>query len=941
MDAVAFGAFLLRPTQRLLTEDGKEVRLGGRAFDILVTLIERRGEIVSHEELRERVWGGTSVDEGSLRVQMSALRKVLGESRVGERYIRNEPGRGYCFVGSVTAAEAPDDTPQASVGSHGWTPAPPTRLTRTVGRESFVELVSTQLPVSRFVTIIGAGGVGKTTVAIDVAERLFEGYRHGACFADLASLQSPELVPSALASFLGLGIYSEDPMPGVKAFLRDRHMLLLLDNCEHVIEAAAVFAEEILSVARNVHILATSREPLRASGEWVRRLPPLEQPPAASASSAAVALTFPAIQLFAERARASSSDFELNDQNSETAAELCRRLEGIPLAIELAAARVGELGLRGLAARLGERFSLMMKGRRTALPRHQTLRGTLDWSHELLAADERAVLRRISVFAGGFSSESAVAVGAFGELADDSTRETLANLVSKCLVSVDVSGDDERYRLFDMTRHYAREKLEASNELTSVQRRHAEHLCALFERAEADWERMTTATWKARYGRHVDDVRAAIAWGYAPEGDAAISVRLTALTGPLWIQLALLTEQRGLVDRALASNAARTPPDRMLELRLTAAQGNLLFHTAGPLVDSETDAAFKHCIELAEQLGDEGHRLRALTGCCAVRIMRGSYPEALTFAEKFNASPSGANSPAANRTLAHNLHYLGDLPRARRHLDAALAVVDDVRRIRNTSGVQYDHGVTVHTILARTLWLTGRPDRALEVAREAVEEARAIDHVVSLSLTLATSACPLAFVIGGRAMAQPFLELLRETALRHSMIRWQHWVEAYDVAMTRRDERMGSALEARMSQLADSPIDGPQLENLAILGDAFTDDRLVEHAAAGSGGWCADEMVRARGEMVLRSSGDTATAEALFRQALEHARSAGARAWELRAATSLARLLRDTKREAEAKGLLGEAIAAFSEGRDSVDVTTAIAVMGTLGSGEVSAQADR
>lgn len=930
MEAVAFGPFVLRPAQRLLTEDGKEVRLGGRAFDILVALVERRGEIVGHDELRERVWRGTTVDEGSLRVQMSALRKVLGESRAGERYIRNEPGRGYVFVAQVGPAEPLVESASARADGPKWTPAPPTRLTRTVGREAFVELASSQLAVSRFVTVIGAGGVGKTTVAIDVAERVFDRYPDGACFADLASLRGPELVPSALASFLGLGIYSGDPMPGIKAFLQDRRMLVVLDNCEHVIDAAAVLAEEILAVARGVHVLATSREPLRAAGEWVRRLPPLEAPPESTGASAEAALGFPAMQLFVERARASSSDFELDDRNSEVAAELCRRLEGIPLALELAAARVGELGLRGLASRLGERFALMMKGRRTALPRHQTLRGTLDWSHDLLAEDERAVLRRVSVFAAGFLFPSAVAVCGFGALSADTIQETLANLVSKCLVSVDVSGDEERYRLFDMTRHYAREKLEASQEHGLASRRHAEHLCAFFERAEADWEAMTTAAWKARYARLVDDVRLAIAWCASPEGDPAIGVRLTALTGPLWIQLALLDEQRGLVERALASNAASATPDRALELGLTAALGNVLFHTAGPLVDAETDAAFARCIALADTLGNEGQRLRALTGCCAVRIMRGSYPEALVFAEKFNESPSGADSPAANRTLAHNLHYLGDFPRARRHLDAALAVVDDVRRIRNTSGVQYDHGVTVRTISARTSWLLGRPDEAMRTARAAVDDALAIDHVVSLSLTLATSACPLAFVAFGREAARPFLELLRETARRHSMIRWQHWVEAYDLAMTRRDEREGTPLEARMTRLASSPIDGPQLENLAILGDAFTDERLVVQAASGSGGWCADEMLRARGEILLRHGGDPAEAEALFRRALEQARAAGLRAWELRAATSLGRLVRGTGRAAASRAALEAVLATFVEGHTSVDYRAGVEVLATL-----------
>jgi len=291
-----------------------------------------------------------------------------------------------------------------------------------------------------------------------------------------------------VASTVGLTIHSENVLAGLAAYLRDKEMLIVLDSCEHIIDAAAALAEQIIGGATGVHILATSREPLRAKAERVHRLPPLASPPSAPGLTAAEALAFPAVQLFVERASESLENFELSDADASVVAEICRRLEGIALAIELAATRVDSLGVHELSALVGDRFWLLRQGRRTALSRHRTLAAALDWSYEFLPETERTILRRLSVFAGAFSLDSATAVIAGLGILGPEIVESLANLVAKSLVSADVGGAVAQYRLLDTTRAYALQKLSESGELEALERRHAEHHQNLFEQAGAERE---------------------------------------------------------------------------------------------------------------------------------------------------------------------------------------------------------------------------------------------------------------------------------------------------------------------------------------------------------------------------------------------------------------------------------------------------------------------
>jgi DNA-binding winged helix-turn-helix (wHTH) protein len=325
-EVFSFGPFQLLREQRELREAGRPVRLGNRALEILIALIEQPGVVVGKKALLDRVWPNKTVEEASLRVHIAALRKTLGDGRSGVRYVENFSGRGYRFLAPVTRLRGMKSLTAAPVEQSHRRRNLPLPLARMLGRMQFVRSIVTRLPQRRFVTIAGSGGIGKTTVALTVAHSLVESYPHGAHFVDLASLADPRRVPETFASSLGISAFSDDPMPGILAFVKDKGMLIVLDSCEHVIEAAASLAEKVLKAAPNVHLLVTSREPLRAEGEWVHRLLPLETPSQGASLSRTEALTFPAVQLFVEHATASLDTFTLEDADVPIVAEICRGL---------------------------------------------------------------------------------------------------------------------------------------------------------------------------------------------------------------------------------------------------------------------------------------------------------------------------------------------------------------------------------------------------------------------------------------------------------------------------------------------------------------------------------------------------------------------------------------------------------------------------------------
>jgi predicted ATPase/DNA-binding winged helix-turn-helix (wHTH) protein len=935
----SFGPFRFLPAQQRLLEGERLVRLGSRALEILAALVERPGELVTKRELMARAWPNIVVEEGNLKVHVAALRKALGEGQPGGRYVATVSGRGYRFVAQVKPS-APGATlalqSTAAVPAHNLPSSP----TRTIGRASTIDALRKQLPESRFVTVVGPSGIGKTTVALAAAESLVGDYEHGAYFVDLAPLQDPQFVPSAIAAALGLTISGESEISGLIASLHGKRMLIVLDSCEHAIEAAASLAEQIVRSTPRVHILATSREPLRAAGEHVHRLSPLKSPSGSFGLTAAKALTFSAVELFVERAAASVDGFQLTDHDAPVVADICRKLEGVALAIELAATRVDAFGIRELSALLNDRFRLLRQGTRTALTRHRSLAAALDWSYEFLPEQERIILRRLSMFAGVFTLESATAVAQGAGVTVAEVIEGVANLVAKSLVSADIGGAVVRYRLLDTTRAYALQKLTENGELEGLARRHAEHHRELFERAEAEWTKRGGAEWQADYGHKIDDVRSALNWAFSPGGDVSIGVTLTVAAIPLWMHLSLMDECRMCVERALASEPAKLRRSDRDEMKLLTALGAALLYGRGPL--PETDDVWSKALQIAERLGDSEYQLRALWGLTIYRVYIGNYRAALELARTYrtvaNKKGDAADRLSCDRLTATALHYLGEQTNARRRLDRMLSRYVAPAHRSHIARFQFDQLVAARSTLSHILWLQGFPDQAVRSARETLEVAQATDHALSLCNALGHATFPVALYVGDLEAAEQFLSMLLNFLADHPLTVWNALglclrglllVKQGDITglpLLRsaldelRDMRFHLRYAAYLGMLADGLVAAGQIAQARA-----TIEEALEWSERSEERWYMSELLRIKGELSRLEGSAVAvrTAEDHYREALDWASRQDALSWELRAATSLAQLWDQHGRTREADQLLSSVYRRFNEGFETSDLKTA------------------
>jgi predicted ATPase/DNA-binding winged helix-turn-helix (wHTH) protein len=947
--AIEFGRFRILPHRRELLVEDRPLELGGRAFDVLMALIEASGAVVSKDALMNRVWPDRIVEENALHAQISALRRAFAADR---DLIRTIAGRGYQFTGAIrTVSTAPNAPAFPGMAQPPSTPSrPPTNLpepvSELIGRDVVLHDILDLSASHRLVTLVGAGGIGKTRLGIEAARHLLPRFADGVWAIELATLSDPELVSVAVATALGLELASGMTSPQIVAnALRSKQLLLLLDNCEHVVDAAARMIDSLLRNNPSASVIATSREPLRAEGEWVYPVPPLAVP-AEARLNGEDPLRYGAVRLFVERARAAAPFPSPNARKVAVVAEICRRLDGIPLAIELAAARAAFFGIEGLAARLDDRFLLLTGGRRTAMPRHQTLRATLDWSYELLTEPERVVLRRLAIFVGGFPLQAAIAIAADDKIAASEVDECVANLVAKSLVTAGSGGAKMRYRLLQTTRAYALEKLAQAGEFDATVRRHARRYQDVFESAEAEMETLQTDEWLADYVPRIGDLRAALDWAFSPGGDASIGVALTAAAVPLWMHLSLMEECSGRVERALAVVAAGAGRDAHREMQLYAALTASRLYTRGAV--AEVGAFGTKALEIAERLDDAEYQLRSLWGLWSFLINDGQQCVALTMAQRFYTlavERSDRNDHlTGERMIGTSQYYLGDFLSARRHLEHVLAHYVAPVQKRKIVRFEVDQPTAARAYLARIAWLQGLPDQAMRTAESTVVDARATDHAISLGLALALAACPIALFTGDLAAAEHYVEMLLDHSARHELARWHAFGRSYQGALLFQRGDLSGGLRLLRAGFDEPGATGsiprfftfPMAEALGRAGQIADGLAAIEEAIVRSERsderWATAELLRVKGELFLLQGGPeaAAAAEGLFRQALDWARRQGAPSWELRCATSLARLMRDQGRIEEARDLLGSVYARFSEGFGTVDLTTAKALLDQL-----------
>jgi predicted ATPase/DNA-binding winged helix-turn-helix (wHTH) protein len=942
--ALCFGPFRLSIAERLLTRNGAPQPLNGRALDLLVALVSRPNQTIDKRALMAQVWPDVTVGEGSLRFHMAQLRKLLGDGKDGARYISTLAGRGYSFVAAISPSGEADQPGNAATASE-FPANLPGRLQRMLGRDDSVSALAAQLAVARFVTITGTGGVGKTTVAVAVGHDLIAAFAGAVLFVDFGAVSDPAMPAAALAAMLGLSVRSDDAVPGVIAYLRDKRVLLILDNCEHLIEAAASLAERIFRSAPHVHVLATSREALRVAGEHVYPLEPLAFPPEDSGPANAAALAFPAAQLFVERAAACGARLQLTDADAAVVAHICRRLDGVALAIELAAGRVAAYGLRQTAELLDQRLSLLWQGQRTAPPRQRTLQATLDWSYSLLSALERRVLRRLAVFLGYFTMHAALAV-----VTDDMADQALVlgaidSLIAKSMVAPRPLGAMMRYRLLETTRDYAIAVGADDDGRNGAAARHANYYRQWLEQIRAEWPNLSNPVERQYCLAGLHNVRAALEWCFGGNGDLQIGIPLAAAAAHVFLALSLPAECHRWAERAIQALDEPALGGRE-EMLLQAALGMSLMFTHG--MSEAAHTALLRSLAIAEQREDARNQLQLLAPLHMFHLRMGDYKTTLHYARRsaaLAATLADPNPIKLSQTLAGiTQHLIGGLDRARLALEAAIEHAPGSQQI-TAIYLGFDHRLWACAALARTLWQQGHPVQAIDRVRQAIADAENIGHPVTTAIVV-NWCISVFFWSGDLRSAEVHIDRFIAHAEYHALGPYLAVGRGRkgELAIRRNDPASGvdmlrsclAEFRATRYELLTTEFSISLIQGLMALG-AFAEAasvaaetrRMIE--ANGDFGYLP-EVLRLQGRLCLSMSQPSEhDAETSLTQSLELSRRQGAMAWELRTAVDLAALLADQGRQDPARALLQRLIDRFTEGAGTPDLIAAEGLLTRLG----------
>jgi len=928
------GSWEIDASRRELRVGGVPVPLGVRAFEIIEALVRSAGELVTKDELMERVWPGAIVEENTLHVHISAIRKALGADR---GMLKTVSGRGYRLLGSWTirdghSAREPRAPEPARTSARPFLTNVPVAAAALIGRETAVQDLQDLLSAYRVVTLTGPGGIGKTVLAAEVARRLFPTLEGDVVLAELASLSDPGLVAYRVASVLGLRLGASQVSPeAVARAIGPRKLLLVLDNCEQVVDDVAKLAETIVRLCPSTSILATSREVLRIDGEYAYRVAPLDVP-AREQSETRNVLEHSAVQLFMARTKALRPDFFARDQKVLGRAAICRHLDGIPLAIEFAAARAASLGVRQVADRLDDRFALLTVGRRTALPRHQTLRAALDWSYELLPEAERRLLRHLAIFPAGFTLEATEAV--MSDRGYDLTTG-ISNLVSKSLVAIDGSASAGRWRLLETIRAYALEKLADSGEAGDAARAHAEFFRDLVASARPASQSDPPPGSLTVCIEEIDNLRGALEWSFSASGDSGVGTTLAAAAGPAFLEMSLLTECHRWTELAIGALDSKSMGTR-LEMELRTSLGISLMFTLGN--KEEVQAAFDRGLELAEALADSLYRLRLLTALHIYKTRIGDFRSALALGERSLAVAKRLNDPSsttlAEWTVGVAHHLIGNQREALTHCESAMRRLP-VPRWATIFQLGYDRRIVALVALARALWLNGQPDRAADVARFTVTEAEALENPVTLCIAMIYTTYVFLWT-GDWPTAETMIARIIAYAAKHSLgpyhavglgLRAELSIKAGDPETGIRLSRdCLETLRANRHEILNSVFATDLAEGLAMQGKyeeaLATIEAAIAHVAQNADSFDMPEMLRIKGE-ILAGLGRFAESEACLLRSLEWARRQAAVGWELRAALSLARRWSKDNRGADASALLAPVYAKFREGFESADVREA------------------
>jgi predicted ATPase/DNA-binding winged helix-turn-helix (wHTH) protein len=937
-----FGPFELSSKERVLRRDGVVLPLGGRALDILIYLAGRPGEVIAKQELIDHVWPDVTVEEGSIRVHVAAIRKALGDGQFGNRYIANIKGRGYSFVGNVVSRAGGTESGNAKFRQQGRLPVRPIMM---IGREMVVSEISDKLREERFVTLLGPGGIGKTTIALAVGRAVADEFGGKVHFVDLESLTDPRHVAGAVATSLGLALKSKDPGVELVDLVRSQKLLIILDSCEHVIEAVALVAEQLYQETEQIHVLTTSRELLKVEGEHCCRILPLDVPPDGSEQTAHAVLRYPAVQLFVRRVAARAGSVVLTDEEAPFVAEMCRRLDGIPLAIELAAGQVAVLGIKNTVARLVSRLELLNLSHRTAVHRHRTLKAALDWSYDLLSDAERIVLRRIAPFVGDFTLEGAryvageLGVGA-GEIFD-----AIAGLVEKSLIATRIDETQARYRLLDTTRAYALEKLEEHAEVNLVLRRHAEYVAGYLESQRAPLALETESA--SAHSSQLGNIRAALEWSFGPNGDDEIATRLAAASTQLFLELSLLIECRVWGERAIARLGDQHKNSRR-EMEISTSLSLALMHSEGS--SDLVRKTFSRALDVAAIQGNVDYQLQLLSGLSRYYRWNTDINAALDIASRSKEvalkTRDHDNMALAEAMLGAAHHLAGNHLVALKHFESGLSHSASGWRFRAGQHL-FNHSSLLLVGMARCLLFRGLLDQSLDYAKRAIEEGEKSNHPATLCRSLSL-VLPVYLTVADTRRSEQYIAQLTELAAAYSLKPYRavatglrgRWL------LLQNDLHEGvpllkRALEELRAQRHDSlNMDfvcdlaagliamGEHQEALTMVIDAID----VQHR--GGKFLYMPALFRMKGLILAsRSAEDYFEAEGSLLSAIDWAKRQSANLFELKAATDLAELLLKQGRVPEAYKHLSATPDRMPGGIVSPDHTRALQILNQLQSG--------
>jgi non-specific serine/threonine protein kinase len=708
------GPFLLDAEAHALTHTGKTVPLGQRAVDVLAVLVRAAPECVPKTRIMEAAWSGLIVEESNLSVQISAIRRALAQAPGGEDWLETLARRGYRFTGPVTALPENKTARDTVKGARSNLAEP---LTSFVGRERQVAEIQRLLSSNRLVTLIGAGGVGKTRIAIRVAGELLHSYADGVWLVEFGALRDPVLVPQTVATVLGL---SDQPGKSLTQLLAEhlesRQLLLVLDNTEHLIAACAQFVYEVMRHCEQVAILATSRERLGLAGELTYRVPPLSTPSPQREMTAASLAPYESVQLFKERAQLFLPQFALTDQNAQALTRICQQLDGIPLAIELAAARVRSMSVEEVNHRLDQRFRLLTGGSRAAPRRQQTLRAVFDWSYDLLSDAEKALLNRLSVFSGGWTIEAAEQVCSGDGIETWEMLDHLTALTDKSLVVAEERNGATRYWLLETVRQYAWDRLIESSDGRQLRDAQFGYFLKLAENAEPQLRGTEQHVWLERLEAEHDNIRAALRWSSGEGAVTSDGLQLAAAFWPFWLMRGHFREGGDWLSRLLAAPPVEGP----LPARARALRGS------GVMAELRGDypaarALYEQSIAICRGLGDRRGIAAVLNNLGSVASAQGDEDTALGLWEESLAIRRDMGDALGIADLLGNLgkvaYHRGDYSSARSMWEESLAIsrhLNDLRGITfslsNLGRVALEEGDFARS---RAMW-----DESRDMARE-------------------------------------------------------------------------------------------------------------------------------------------------------------------------------------------------------------------------------